>query len=405
MAWLHLWLGLASGMVVFIVSLTGCLYVFHEEFLEWFPVKADQPAVMKDVRATGRPFLKPSAIVTQLQQQMDQNEAPIQAFMIRYFVDKPSLLLAEADGVDERIWYTFDPYTGELLDQKLETPYGVFRIRNGEKSRENLRGFEFFPFVLQGHMTLWLSPKVGQPIVAYGTLVFVVLLISGLVLWWPKSKAAAKQRYWFRWKKSTKWRRKNYDLHHVNGFYMFLLLFIIAFTGLCIGLGWMRDGMHFLLGGGEELEFKSVPPKDGDSVVPQHYVLDAIFEKETNLYPDADTRSMYWAYPSLKDAEATTMTVTYTEKTTYRAHYDRYSQRNLGFEDEANHDDESLAHRMEELYLPLHEGSVGGLPTKVLAFVASLISTSLPVTGFYIWWGRRNKTARKKAKHHASVGS
>nr|MCU0354079.1 PepSY domain-containing protein [Cytophagales bacterium] len=28
---IHLWLGLASGLVVFIVSLTGCLYVFEEE--------------------------------------------------------------------------------------------------------------------------------------------------------------------------------------------------------------------------------------------------------------------------------------------------------------------------------------------------------------------------------------
>src|ERR1044072_7763138 len=29
--WLHLWLGLISGIVVFIVSITGCLFSFQEE--------------------------------------------------------------------------------------------------------------------------------------------------------------------------------------------------------------------------------------------------------------------------------------------------------------------------------------------------------------------------------------
>ena len=28
---IHLWLGLASGLVVFIVSITGCLFVFQQE--------------------------------------------------------------------------------------------------------------------------------------------------------------------------------------------------------------------------------------------------------------------------------------------------------------------------------------------------------------------------------------
>jgi uncharacterized iron-regulated membrane protein len=39
----------------------------------------------------------------------------------------------------------------------------------------------------------------------------------------------------------------------------------------------------------------------------------------------------------------------------------------------------------------IHVGAVLGIPGKILAFLASLIAASLPVTGFYIWWGRRNK--------------
>ncbi|MEO7990252.1 MAG: PepSY-associated TM helix domain-containing protein [Chryseolinea sp.] len=36
------------------------------------------------------------------------------------------------------------------------------------------------------------------------------------------------------------------------------------------------------------------------------------------------------------------------------------------------------------------------MPGKILAFFASLIAASLPVTGFYIWWGRRNKNKVEK---------
>ncbi|MBZ4044583.1 PepSY domain-containing protein [Flavobacterium hibisci] len=43
----------------------------------------------------------------------------------------------------------------------------------------------------------------------------------------------------------------------------------------------------------------------------------------------------------------------------------------------------------------LHVGSILGFPGKVLAFIASLVSASLLVTGFLIWWGRKNKKAKK----------
>jgi uncharacterized iron-regulated membrane protein len=39
----------------------------------------------------------------------------------------------------------------------------------------------------------------------------------------------------------------------------------------------------------------------------------------------------------------------------------------------------------------IHVGSILGLPTKIIAFIVSLICASLPVTGFMIWWGRRKR--------------
>jgi uncharacterized iron-regulated membrane protein len=42
----------------------------------------------------------------------------------------------------------------------------------------------------------------------------------------------------------------------------------------------------------------------------------------------------------------------------------------------------------------LHVGAIGGMTTKIIAFFASLIVASLPITGFYVWWLRKVKTKR-----------
>ncbi|MFC1223951.1 PepSY domain-containing protein [Pedobacter sp. BG31] len=46
----------------------------------------------------------------------------------------------------------------------------------------------------------------------------------------------------------------------------------------------------------------------------------------------------------------------------------------------------------------IHVGAILGLPGKVMAFFASLIAASLPITGFIIWWGKK-----KKNKNHSAT--
>jgi uncharacterized iron-regulated membrane protein len=43
----------------------------------------------------------------------------------------------------------------------------------------------------------------------------------------------------------------------------------------------------------------------------------------------------------------------------------------------------------------IHVGQILGLTGKIIAFLASLICASLPITGFIIWWGKRNKKGKK----------
>src|SRR5690606_24542660 len=119
---------------------------------------------------------------------------------------------------------------------------------------------DFFRWVLDGHFYLWLPAEIGQPVVASFTLVFVFMLISGIVLWWPKKKKGLKKKLSIKW--SGGWRRKNYDLHSVLGFYICWLGLIFALTGLVWGFEWYRDGLYTLVSGGDEFKEYTHPVSD-----------------------------------------------------------------------------------------------------------------------------------------------
>src|SRR5688500_1321609 len=56
----------------------------------------------------------------------------------------------------------------------------------------------------------------------------------------------------------------------------------------------------------------------------------------------------------------------------------------------------SVADNLMRMNYDIHTGAVLGLTGKIIAFFASLIVASLPITGFYIWWGRKQKDKERK---------
>jgi uncharacterized iron-regulated membrane protein len=55
-------------------------------------------------------------------------------------------------------------------------------------------------------------------------------------------------------------------------------------------------------------------------------------------------------------------------------------------------EDFSTGAKFVSLFLSLHTGEIFGLPTKIIYFIASLIATTLPITGVMIWLRKlRNK--------------
>lgn len=366
---LHLWLGLISGVVIFIVSITGCLWVFQEE-IESFT----------------------SSLPT-IEKQNNQVIPPVEARKLAHQIFPGRLVhgtLYEAENDPIKvIFYEYEPefyhtvylhpYTGEVLE-----------VEN------NLTGF--FPFVLEGHRYLWLPKNFGEQVVAWSTVIFAIMVLTGIILWWPNSKKSRRNRLTLDWKENTKWKRKNYDLHSVLGFYVSFLAVVTIFTGLIMAFEGLQADVYNSIGGEKEVVWRvpentSSPGKSYRSLSR----MDMLFYDLKEAYPQAVDLEFH--YP-MSSSEAIYVEIGYEEGVYYNADYRFYDQNSLEEISSPTiygvYSQTGFPEKVMRMNYDIHVGAIGGLPGKVIAFFASLVCASLPVTGGFLWYGRKFK--KKKLK-------
>lgn len=365
---IHLWLGLSSGLIIVFLGITGCILAFEQEIKS-----VTQP--YRYTKVTSQPVLPPSRL-----QQIAVAALPGKI---------PHSVAYPANGKSAQVIFYHDdpayyysvyinPYTGQVLKVKDENA-------------------DFFRIVVMGHFYLWLPPAIGQPIVATATLIFLIMLISGLILWWPKNRAARKQRFSVKWTASFK--RKNYDLHNVLGFYVTWIAIFIAVTGLVWGFQWFAKSLYFTASGGRELVqyYESYSKKPAAALAATEPAIDKIWRNMNALYPGAAQIEVHIpnSDSAAIEAVANPQAGTYW-KSDYR-YFDQYTLTEI----DVNHvygrfDKASVADKMMRMNYDVHTGAVLGITGKVMAFFASLVAASLPITGFLIWKGRRKTGKAKK---------
>ncbi|NBW35518.1 MAG: PepSY domain-containing protein [Cytophagia bacterium] len=361
---LHLWLGLTSGLVVFIVSITGCIYAFQYELQELtqdYRHVVEQraeflpPSQLKDIAEAKLPGKKIHGV---------QYEGKTRAAFVSFYEFEPFYYYL----------VYINPYTGEVL-----------KVKN--------MSHDFFYQVLQGHYYLWLPPAIGQPVVATSCLIFVIMLITGIVLWWPK-KDKAKQRFTIKW--NARWRRKNYDLHNVFGFYSLSITLILGLTGLVWGFQWFGIGVYLLAGGDKTVIYADQTTAKSTTSLTQP--VDVLWGRLKTENPTAEILEVH--FPE-SDTGSIAATINPDRLTYWKADYRFFNQYTLE-EIEVNQiygkrEKASGADKLIRMNYDIHTGAIMGFAGKLLAFFASLIAASLPITGTLIWWGRRNKKKAEKA--------
>lgn len=384
---IHRWLGLASGIVIFVVSLTGALLTFEEEIV--YQLISPKLWLVDPQPTPPLPVDSLMRLATPALLKLEPGHPATRVFLFNQPNRSVVVGFNYTDSADEnhRGHVFLNPYTGQLLGSRSGNPH-----------------HPIWQTITEIHINLLLG-EFGSGLVRWGTLVFLVMVVSGIVLWWPKNKSAAKQRVWFRWKDTTRWKRKNYDLHNILGFYACWVVLFMITTGAMWAFDWFNKGVYFISSGGQTMQIsmeeamRPAPlkgPLKTYPIAPAQYVvaLDAFKQRYSTIYESASEVDLgYFASEkdSLLDVSATFDPIGIRQQKSIWASFDKTTNRIVrdSFGDVKNVGDAVQMSTNE-----LHYGTFFGMTSKILTFLACLIVASLPISGFYIWYGRRKKSAQ-----------
>ncbi|WP_424493870.1 PepSY-associated TM helix domain-containing protein [Salinimicrobium sp. GXAS 041] len=357
---IHLWMGLTSGLIVFIVSITGCIFVFHDEIRDF---TSDWRKVVPQDEA----FIAPSVLRSKVLQGFPEAEASMVVYQNK---ERPAHVFSSIEGVAHHIY--FNPYSGELL-----------HVQNLEK--------DFFLIIEDLHMHLLLPEKIGKQVVGISTIIFVFMLITGIILWWPKKRKNVSDKFQIKWK--ARWRRVNYDWHQVTGVYISLLALVIAFTGLSFSYEWMHESFYYFGNLGKEYPSDFISPEiEEKSTKNGINAFDLAFAKTVEMLPDS---GMYFVWDQGQNAPI--VTGAYPEALGFHHQSNFYFHPETGeLLQEHFYSDKSTGLKLQEMNYGLHTGQFFGITGKIIAFFVSLFVAGLPVSGFMIWWGRNYKKKKRK---------
>jgi uncharacterized iron-regulated membrane protein len=359
---IHLWLGLSTGLVVFILGLTGAIYCFAPELQNLQPYRS--------VREENKPFLPPSRI-----QGIAEGQLPGKSPQ-RIYYDAPDKAVMVLFSKKEAYSYSIfiNPYNG-----------GVLKVRDNER--------DFLSVVLQLHRTLLIP--YGHDIIRWSTVIFILMLFSGIILWWPKNKRTAKQGFRIMWRAHPK--RLNYDLHKVLGFYATWIVLITALTGLMFAFEGFSGFVYKTTGGDRSLIKKKPPFSDTTQTVGQSAGIDFVWKQ---VQPQMYERyaSVMFVLPAANNGSI--LVRANPEKgSIYKSdfrYFDQYTGRELrgAYVWGRYRDAQRGADYIRRMNYDIHTGAIFGLPGRIALFFVALIVASLPVTGFVFWWGKKRKKRR-----------
>lgn len=363
---IHLWLSVPFGVIITVICFSGAMLVFEKEVMEltrrslYFVEKVEAaPLPMKQLVETVAATLPDSVSITGV----SAFSSPERAYQVNLSRPRHASVY-------------IDQYTGKV---------------KGKHERS-----AFFMTMFRLHRWLLDSAKPdggifwGKVIVGISTLLFIFVLVSGIIIWWPRTGKILKNRLKINIGKS--WRRFWYDLHVAGGMYALVFLLAMALTGLTWSFEWYRAGFYKVFGVEAGKQHSSSPKvKKGDSHSTGNDRCSEEKEKPY-LYWESVYRQLALANPGYRQIAVSdgSATVSFDGWGNRRA-ADRYrfDARTGKITEATLYRDVEKSGKIRGWIYSVHVGSWGGMFTRILSFLAALMGACLPLTGYYLWIRRR----------------
>lgn len=438
---IHLYLSLVAGLIFFLECLTGCLLVFEDEITEFVHhdrFYVDQPQAERlplnrllpliEQQLTNREkianltvFANTNKTIEVKLQKIQQEKGHVSSRetlaenSITHKTGEAKLQKVQQEKVQQETGYTAEQeiraqeiggkasHGEEARTEKLKGPRSpggdivyVDPYTGKLQGRVDPQAGNFFKTMLKLHQTLLLD-TVGKTILGISTFIVLVILLTGIVLWWPKNVNILKNR--LKVKTSGSWKRINHDLHVVLGFYCSFFLLVFLVTSLPWSFKWANEALYSMTGSKPPVRARvQLATSDGKVSLNAEEIL-LLAQSEL---PDAP----YWrlTLPGAKRSDPVQVTSPNTQ-VLHRNGFDQiaidpYLGKIVKID---RHELSPGGWQLRRYMKPVHTGAIGGLPTKILAFVVCLISASFPVTGFVLWMNRTRKGKKKKKMNKLAV--
>lgn len=209
--WTHLVIGLAAGALVFIMAVTGVLLTYQKQMTVW----ADLRGLDGAPPAAGQLALPADTLLAHL---TTSQQATPTAIVWREGASTP---VEVQFGREKRVFA--NAYTAEVLGT----------------GSAGMRGF--FRQMTDWHR--WLAAKgdtrdLGRAATGAANLAFLLIVLSGMWLWWPRNLTWASVRsvMWFR--RGLSGKARDFNWHNVIGFWSAIPLVIVVASGVVISYPW-----------------------------------------------------------------------------------------------------------------------------------------------------------------------
>lgn len=387
---IHLWLSVPFGIIITLICFSGAMLIFEPEITR--AVKSDVYYVA-EVKETAIPI---SELMESVKSTLPDS---VSITGVTVFADKERTYQVNLSK-PRRASLFVDQYSGQITG-KYER-IGFFSTM-----------FKLHRWLLDSANPHGDGVKVGKLLVGISTLMFVIALITGIIIWWPRVRKVGLRRG-LSISFSNGWPGFWKGLHVAGGMYAVILVLAMALTGLTWSFDWYRTAFYAVCG------VEHTPRNFGHSTQSMNDKSEQRGEKhrgrghnhgegrsgrggEGRRHSEFGRWQQVYDELSANNPEAPqitigpeTATVTLGDMGNGRAS-DRYqfNRRSGEVSIATAYSDATGADKLRGWIYSIHTGSLGGIFTRILWLLGALMGATLPLTGYYIWLKRLRMKGKK----------
>lgn len=378
---IHLWLSVPFGILITLICFSGAMLIFEPEITR--SIKSDvyyvgssdsEPLPMEELMETVKATLPDSVSITGVTVFADRERT------YQVNLSKP-----------RRASLFIDQYSGDITGRYERI--GFFSTM-----------FKLHRWLLDSANPHGDGVKAGKLLVGISTLIFVIALITGVIIWLPRARKNFRRSMSISFKDG--WRGLWKGLHVAGGMYVLVFVLAMSLTGLTWSFNWYRTAFYAVCGvehTPRNFTQASVEKTNGDSrhngegrgnhrggrrgghgegrgEGRRHHSefgrWQQVYEELRAQNPDA---------PQITIGSETASVTLGTTGNGRAADKYEFNRRSGEITPATKYADSLPADKLRGWIYAVHTGSWGGMLTRILWLLSALLGASLPLTGYYIW--------------------